>query len=65
MYWAEPSTTHAATQMRAVYLNREKARAIGERARTEVSKLLDPRAAGLRMLERLKVIRERRSSKNE
>jgi GT2 family glycosyltransferase/glycosyltransferase involved in cell wall biosynthesis len=65
MTWAEPSIEHAARQMRAIYDEREQARGVGERARVEVRKLLDPRAAGERMLERLKVIRERKRQRSD
>ena len=63
MRWAEPSTSHAAAQLRAIFDDRTQARAKGERARVEVGKLLDPRAAGERMLARLKMIRERRQAR--
>jgi glycosyltransferase involved in cell wall biosynthesis len=57
--WAEPSVTHAAQQMRAIYEDQARARAVGERARADVQRTLDPKAAGQRMLERLKAIRMR------
>jgi glycosyltransferase involved in cell wall biosynthesis len=57
--WAEPSVTHAAQQMRTIYEDRMRARDIGERARADVQRTLDPQAAGQRMLERLQIIRKR------
>ena len=59
MCWAEPSVSHAAWQMRAVYDDRARAKSVGERARIEAQKTLDPLAAGRRMVERLEEIRRR------
>ena len=59
MCWAEPSTSHAARHMRAVYDDRARAKAVGERARIEAHATLDPQAAGRRMVERLEEIRRR------
>lgn len=57
--WAEPSVAHAAQQMRAIYDDQAHARAVGERARADLQRTLDPKAAGRRMLERLTEVRKR------
>ena len=49
--WAEPDVEHAARQMRAVYDDRERARAVGERARADVVAELGLEPVG-RLLER-------------
>jgi hypothetical protein len=55
-FWAEPSEEHAARLMRQVYENRAEANALGVRAQTELRVKLSLRAAGERMLERLRQI---------
>ena len=60
MCWAEPSVAHAAIQMRAIFEDRARAKAVGERAQMELKKALDPLQAGLRMRRRLEDIRARR-----
>ncbi len=49
--WAEPSVEHAAERMREVYDHRERARAVGERARADVARELGLEPIG-RLLER-------------
>lgn len=44
--WADPDVEHAAEQMRWAYDNRREAAALGERAREDVRRLLDPRRIG-------------------
>ncbi|HEY2436114.1 MAG TPA: glycosyltransferase [Solirubrobacteraceae bacterium] len=51
--WADPSIEHAAELMRRVHDNPDEARATGERARADVSRLLSPEATGQRMRRRL------------
>ena len=51
--WAEPSVEHAARLMRQVFEDREKARALGARAKADAERLLAPKAAGERMKQRL------------
>jgi glycosyltransferase involved in cell wall biosynthesis len=51
--WAEPDLDHAAFLMRNVVTERDAGRALGERARADVSRRLDPLAIGSRMRERL------------
>ncbi len=60
--WAEPSVEHAAAMMRWVYENRDEARAMGERAKRELPRLLSPQAAGARIVERLDAIRNFRKA---
>ncbi len=55
--WAEPSVGHAAALMRRVYGHPAEARAVGERARKELSELMSPEAFGKRMAARLAEIR--------
>jgi glycosyltransferase involved in cell wall biosynthesis len=56
--WAEPSVEHAAQLMRWVVEHPDQARALGERAREDVLRLLSPAAVGQRMAQRLRAIRE-------
>jgi glycosyltransferase involved in cell wall biosynthesis len=51
--WAEPSVEHAAELMRRVYEAQPAASAKGERARTDIARLLSPAATGARMRNRL------------
>lgn len=51
--WAEPDVTHAAELMRAVYEHGDAARAIGERARRDIGKAMNPLASGAEMEDRL------------
>ncbi len=51
--WAEPSVDHAAHLMRKLYENREWARALGERARSDAIDRLSLVAAGKRLIARL------------
>src|SRR5262249_46259940 len=65
--WAEPSVDEAARAMRWVYEHPAAARALGLRARADVSRLLSLQTAGQRMARRLEVIqaerrRERRAA---
>lgn len=57
--WAEPSVEHAAQQMRSIYDDRARTMTVGQRARADVQRTLDPGAAGQRMLDRLGEIRRR------
>jgi glycosyltransferase involved in cell wall biosynthesis len=51
--WAEPDLDHAASLMRSVVSEPDAGRALGERARADVWRLLDPSLIGARMRERL------------
>jgi len=51
--WAEPDTSHAAETMRFVFENQDEAKEVGRRAREEVSRLLNPKAVGAMIKERL------------
>jgi glycosyltransferase involved in cell wall biosynthesis len=51
--WANPSIEHASQMMRRVYDEPAEARAKGERARADVSRLLSPQATGSSMRSRL------------
>jgi glycosyltransferase involved in cell wall biosynthesis len=51
--WAEPDLDHAASLMRKVVTEPDAGRALGERARADVSRVLDPSFIGARMHERL------------
>jgi glycosyltransferase involved in cell wall biosynthesis len=51
--WAEPDLDHAAALMRKLVTEPDARRALGERARADVSRLLDPSIIGARMRERL------------
>ena len=55
-YWAEPSEEHAAELMRRVFLEREEAAALGVRAQIELREKLSLKAAGERMVKRLREI---------
>jgi glycosyltransferase involved in cell wall biosynthesis len=57
--WAEPSVEHAAELMRRVYGEPGEARARGERARADVSRLLSPASTGRAMRERLERLVQR------
>jgi hypothetical protein len=63
--WAEPTIAHAAQQLRSVYEDRARAREVGQRAKVEAGKMLDPQAAGQRMHDRLLEIHRRRQSASE
>jgi len=51
--WAEPDVEHAARQMRRVFEHRDQARAIGERAREDLSRQLSAKTIGATMAQRL------------
>jgi glycosyltransferase involved in cell wall biosynthesis len=51
--WAEPDLDHAVCLMRNVVTEPDAGRALGERARVDVSRMLDPLVIGARMRERL------------
>jgi glycosyltransferase involved in cell wall biosynthesis len=57
--WAEPSVEHAAGLMRRVYAQPAEAKARGERARADVSRVLSPVATGRAMRERLEHLVQR------
>jgi hypothetical protein len=59
--WAEPSVEHAAERLRWVLANRDAARALGEKARTDCSELLSLQAYGERMLRRISYLRNQAS----
>ena len=54
--WAEPDEAHAAELLRDVFLDRDAARAMGERARRHAEALFSVEAAAARMADRLKLI---------
>jgi GT2 family glycosyltransferase/glycosyltransferase involved in cell wall biosynthesis len=62
-HWAEPSVEHAVRHLRWVYEHREKARALGERARRDVEDRLSIEAAGRRIANRLAQIRDARGAR--
>ena len=51
--WAEPDIDHAAELMRYVCANRDQAKAVGERARQDIRRLLHPNVLGGTIRERL------------
>jgi glycosyltransferase involved in cell wall biosynthesis len=51
--WAQPSVSHAAELMRGVVADREKAVAVGMRAREDIARLLSPGTTGAAMRKRL------------
>jgi glycosyltransferase involved in cell wall biosynthesis len=51
--WAEPDIAHAANLMASVYEHRNSAMAIGERAREDIRRVMDPFASGKEMVGRL------------
>jgi glycosyltransferase involved in cell wall biosynthesis len=55
-FWAEPSEEHAMALMREVFADRQKAAALGARAQLELREKLSLKAAGERMVERLRQI---------
>ena len=55
-FWAEPSVAHAAALMRQVFEDRDAARALGLRAQIELRETLSLKAAGERMVSRLRDI---------
>ncbi len=59
--WAEPSVAAAAEAMRRIVHRPAEARALGERARRDISEVLSLDAYGRRMRERLEQIRRSRS----
>jgi glycosyltransferase involved in cell wall biosynthesis len=59
--WAEPSESHAATLMRAVFEDRESARVQAEHAKAEVAEKLSLANAGARMKARLSAIQSEQS----
>jgi glycosyltransferase involved in cell wall biosynthesis len=61
--WADPSEEHAAHWMRWMHEHRDEARALGDRARKELSELLSLKAAGQRMAQRLQEIQKTINSK--
>lgn len=58
-FWAEPSEEHAVERLREVFSDREKAAAMGARAKIELREKLSLKAAGERMMERLREIPRR------
>jgi glycosyltransferase involved in cell wall biosynthesis len=60
MVWADPDLEHAAELMRWAYANRERARAIGERARADIRAQLAPETVGAQVRARLQYIAARR-----
>jgi hypothetical protein len=54
--WADPSIEHASELMRRVHSDRDEARARGERARADMSRLLSPQATGQGMRMRLECL---------
>ncbi len=54
--WAEPDIDHAAEQMRWVFEHPEEARALGQKARTDLQKFMNPANALDRMRQRLNAI---------
>jgi hypothetical protein len=59
--WAEPREDQAAEYMRHVFAHRAEARALGERAQTDTRERLSLRAAGERMVRRLREIAARQA----
>jgi glycosyltransferase involved in cell wall biosynthesis len=55
-FWAEPDIDSAAQYMRWVRNNPEKAAKLGERAKADIRKTLDPVAASMEIRDRLRVI---------
>ena len=55
-FWAAPSVTHAADLMREVFENPESARARAAQGKAELEEKLSLRAAGERMIERMRAI---------
>ena len=55
-FWADPSIEHAASLMRQVFEDRDAARTLGARAQAELRETLSLKAAGERMLSRLRDI---------
>jgi glycosyltransferase involved in cell wall biosynthesis len=60
MVWADPDLEHAAELMRWAYANRERARAIGERARADIRAQFAPETVGAQVRARLQHIATRR-----
>jgi glycosyltransferase involved in cell wall biosynthesis len=60
MVWADPDLDHAAELMRWVQANRERARALGERARADIRAQLAPATVGAQVRARLQHIAARR-----
>jgi glycosyltransferase involved in cell wall biosynthesis len=58
---ADANVAQAASYMRRVFEDREEARRVGEKARSDVERLLAPRAVGEMMLARLKAIEDARA----
>jgi FkbM family methyltransferase len=56
--WADPDLDHAAELMRYVYDNRDRAAAVGRRAREDVLRTLHPRVVGALVKDRLQKIAE-------
>jgi len=63
--WAEPSIQHAAQLMRRVFEHRDEARRIGEAGQRHLRELLSVRAAGERMLARLRELKPESSLSGE
>jgi GT2 family glycosyltransferase/glycosyltransferase involved in cell wall biosynthesis len=59
--WAEPSVDDAVARMRWVYEHRDEARALGERAKAAAERVLSMKAAGDRLLSRLREIEAMRN----
>lgn len=55
-FWADPDIDVAAREMRCLYENRAKAKAIGERAYSTIAQELSPANIGRRMRERLELL---------
>lgn len=62
--WADPDLDAAAESLRRVYLDREAAAAVGNRAREDVRRQLAPAACGRRIAERLAVLTAGRARSN-
>jgi len=54
--WAEPDVAHAARHMRALFENRDMARAVAERGQAHVRQALSARSIGALMVQRLEML---------
>lgn len=58
-YWAEPHVEHAAFLMKYVFENPQEAKKVGSRASQEIKTLLSPELLGVKIKNRLEIIKNR------
>jgi hypothetical protein len=58
-YWADPHVDHAASLMKYVFENPQESQQVGRRASEEMKSLLSPQLLGVKIKNRLEIIKKR------